>query len=347
MREPLTDRIRAIPLPVVWLAAIGFALGSMLLLSPSPGSTRPLSPPTAASPTPTPTPTPVCIADIDCSDGVFCNGIERCAPRQPGANSRGCVAAVPPSACNVGQECEEATRRCVIAGCADPDHDGDGHRSIRCGGDDCDDQDANRFPGRMEVCDAEGHDEDCDPMTYGRRDQDKDGEDDFRCFNRAGRAGFNRGTDYDDSNPAIRAGSMICDGPDAVVVSGSFLASVPCPTGTNCVVQPNRTGICIVPPTNYAPPPRFEWPLLPDSSVTIAPGVSTAGTDPAGGSAAEVAECKSTLQAGSVPSGTGKQWTSGNIDKLCNGTKNARRTIACFQSNVEALGLAAAIDKCK
>ena len=42
-----------------------------------------------------------------------------------------------------------------------------------------------------------------------------------------------------------------------------------------------------------------------------------------------------------------KGWAPGNIDRLCNGTRNARNTIACFQSNVESMGWAAAIDKCK
>ena len=47
---------------------------------------------------------------------------------------------------------------------------------------------------------------------------DGDGEDDIRCFNREANGTIHRGTDYDDTNPAIRLGSMICDGADAVVV---------------------------------------------------------------------------------------------------------------------------------
>src|SRR5512143_1962870 len=47
------------------------------------------------------------------------------------------------------------------------DADGDGHGAISCGGDDCDDADANRYPGNAEVCDAAGVDDDCDPATLG------------------------------------------------------------------------------------------------------------------------------------------------------------------------------------
>jgi len=64
-----------------------------------------------------------------------------------------------------------------------PDADGDGRRSAACGGDDCDDHDAGRFPGNVEVCDADQHDEDCDPATFGFRDEDQDGVVDARCCN--------------------------------------------------------------------------------------------------------------------------------------------------------------------
>jgi hypothetical protein len=320
----------------------------------------------------TPTAAPPCVSDQDCSDGVFCNGIERCI------GSGNCVSGTPP--CGRGQRCDEDRNRCDTA-CPDTDHDGDGHRSIRCGGDDCDDNDPNRYPGRQEVCDAEGHDEDCDPSTNGHRDLDGDGEDDIRCCNRDANGALHCGTDYDDDNPAIRVGSMICDGGDAVVVFFSSPSFLSCPQGTRCVVQPNKTGICIVPPAGYVPPGRFvppppppERPGLPaltallsfenmapvrggteptpgkqrsESSVTVAPSVVSAAKDSAGGIAAEVAECKSILQSGKVSWGGGTSWAPGNIDNLCNGTKNARNTIACFQSNVEAMGWAAAIDKCK
>ena len=313
---------------------------------------------------------PACSSDQECSDGVFCNGIERCVGSSPGY----CAAGTTP--CNAGQRCDEDRDVCEIS-CADPDHDGDGHRSIRCGGDDCDDRDANRYPGRQEVCDEEGHDEDCDPTTFGHRDYDGDGEVDIRCVNREANGTLHRGTDYDDRNVAVRVGSMICDGPDMVVISGS--ASVKCPDGTQCVVQPNLTGICIVPPPNYVTPPWFIPPPVPEAlpslrtllaspdnagpirpevsvppakerapdTVIAAPKVETKETDSSGGGSAEVESCKRTLQSGQISWGGSTTWAPANIDRLCSGTKDAQGTIACFQKVVGSLGWEAAIDKCK
>ena len=54
------------------------------------------------------------------------------------------------------------------------DVDGDGSRAEAFGGDDCDDRDPDRYPGNVEVCDAAGHDEDCDPESVGMLDADDD-----------------------------------------------------------------------------------------------------------------------------------------------------------------------------
>ena len=83
-----------------------------------------------------------------------------------------------------------------------------------------------------------------------------------------------------------------------------------------------------------------------DAAVANAKTEASAATDLTGDSA-EVAECKSILQSGKVSWGGGTIWASGNIEKLCNGTKNAKETIGCFQSNVGKLGWAAAIEKCR
>lgn len=122
--------------------------------------------------------TGVCRSDGDCSNGKFCDGAERCAPGDPHANRFGCVASSNP--CQGNLICDEVQDRCNT-GPVDADHDL--HASVATGGDDCDDADPNRFPGNTELCDAQGHDEDCDYSTYGHRDRDDDGYDDAECMN--------------------------------------------------------------------------------------------------------------------------------------------------------------------
>jgi hypothetical protein len=48
----------------------------------------------------------VCSSDADCDDHKSCNGKERCAPRSPGADARGCVKGAP-VVCPVNQVCGE------------------------------------------------------------------------------------------------------------------------------------------------------------------------------------------------------------------------------------------------
>src|SRR5678815_2720470 len=143
----------------------------------------------------------MCASDTDCNDTVYCNGAEGCSPSTTGADARGCVAGTPP--CGDGQTCDESMRRCVTTSCAADDVDADGHRSVDCGGDDCDDADGNRYPGNREVCDATNHDEDCDSATYGIRDDDGDGDPDFRCCNDIPGGGQSCGSDCDDARSTV------------------------------------------------------------------------------------------------------------------------------------------------
>jgi len=109
-----------------------------------------------------------CTSHADCDDDLFCTGTELCMPSSPDALANGCLLSALPCA---AASCDEATDACATD-CED--EDGDGHDDAACGGDDCDDDDGQRFPGNNEVCDLTGHDEDCDPCTVGTLDADQD-----------------------------------------------------------------------------------------------------------------------------------------------------------------------------
>lgn len=134
----------------------------------------------------------ICESDVECDDGAFCNGKERCDPDDEDADEHGCLKANKRPFCDDGikctsDSCSNELNRCVFQA---PDRDEDGHRDGDCKdadgqalGDDCDDEDAARYPGNIEVCDDDDLDEDCDPSTFGERDQDGDGAFDDQCCN--------------------------------------------------------------------------------------------------------------------------------------------------------------------
>jgi|GEM_PF-5348404 hypothetical protein len=198
----------------------------------------------------------LCTADRDCEDGLFCNGLERCAPGDARADVHGCIPASR-RACAEGTRCFEDDDACRRA-CAD--NDGDGHSAAHCGGDDCDDGDANRFPGNVEVCDGGSHDEDCDATTFGTRDEDQDGEVDARCCNRDPRGVEHCGADCDDENRSILPNAQVCDGRGVAICGAGLFEAVACTPGTVCIPQPNGTGVCGAEPADYAVPPRFVSP---------------------------------------------------------------------------------------
>ena len=146
-----------------------------------------------------------CTHDVECSDGVFCNGYERCVPDGAGTNDRGCKAGIPP--CGPGLTCWEEPRECEEE-C--PDRDRDGVEDAACGGGDCDDLDPSRFPGNPEICDS-FHDEDCDVDTIGNRDHDGDGFIDAQCGNIVGDQ-ERYGDDCDDRVALIHPGATeVCN----------------------------------------------------------------------------------------------------------------------------------------
>ncbi|MBK7151841.1 MAG: hypothetical protein IPH72_08790 [Sandaracinaceae bacterium] len=147
----------------------------------------------------------VCSLNSDCDDGIFCNGRELCDASDPTAAANGCVTA--PAPCAAPATCDESAGAC-ITDC--PDADGDGVTSVTCGGADCDDADPLRFPGNLEVCDAAGHDEDCDETTVSDRDVDGDLQVSSACCN-----GANCGPDCDDTRRSTNTGvPEVCDGLD-------------------------------------------------------------------------------------------------------------------------------------
>lgn len=151
----------------------------------------------------------ICDDDRSCDDGVFCNGAERCRPGDPTADRGGCAPAIG-TACTEGRTCREAARACLTECDLDDDADDDGHAAMECGGDDCDDGDAERSPSAPEVCDDGHRDEDCDPTTLGGTDADGDGHLPATCCNGSG-----CGTDCDDARAAVHPGAReTCDGTD-------------------------------------------------------------------------------------------------------------------------------------
>ncbi|MDH5493974.1 MAG: putative metal-binding motif-containing protein, partial [Myxococcales bacterium] len=157
-----------------------------------------------------------CHSDLECSDGIFCNGSEICLPGAAGADALGCLPAPSPR-CLASQQCDEASLRCLTRCELEGDADGDGHDDPACGGDDCDDADPDRYPGNLERCDAEHLDEDCDPSTLGGPsdgDADGDGFVSAACCNWMG-SELRCGDDCDDAAASVNPDAAeICNGID-------------------------------------------------------------------------------------------------------------------------------------
>ena len=128
------------------------------------------------------------------------------------------------------------------------DKDGDGHLSVGAGGDDCDDNDRNRYYGNLEVADFDGHDEDCDPNTIGNLDRDGDGYIDYRVFNWTNHIDVNVGEDCDDGRTNVNPRSVdVCNNRDDNCDGRVDEELLGCPTANG--VAPALAGR----PTRYRP----------------------------------------------------------------------------------------------
>lgn len=150
-----------------------------------------------------------CVRDADCSDGLFCNGVEECRPSDPAADGLGCVGAAMP--CLATQSCDEEADRCVTDCVRNADADDDGVVAVGCGtGTDCDDSNPRIYPGAPELCDDV--DQDCDPSTFGTRDVDGDGATSSACCNPQAGGAVRCGPDCADTNRLVGpSATEVCD----------------------------------------------------------------------------------------------------------------------------------------
>ena len=124
----------------------------------------------------------ICSPSTGCSDGVACNGTERCETslRSGDEQTRAvCLPAESPPALRPCFACDLVTGAARLAS----DEDGDGFSSLPgCeNGQDCDDTDPAIHPGAPDFMLGDGRDNDCDgaidedPITTCYRDEDGDG----------------------------------------------------------------------------------------------------------------------------------------------------------------------------
>lgn len=147
-----------------------------------------------------------CTRVSDCASSAPCT-TARCEPGNPMADARGCIVV---SACAEDEVCQDD--RCVPQ-CDVFDADADGHDADACAGDDCDDNDARRYPGNPTICDVDNHDEDCRMDTLGP-DLDADGFQSAACCE-LWATNVLCGADCDDGDPAVNPSRPeLCNGVD-------------------------------------------------------------------------------------------------------------------------------------
>ena len=194
-----------------------------------------------------------CVRHADCSDGRFCNGVERCVTANDDGGATRCAPAEH-AACANPDLCDEAAQLCLPDCRANPNADGDTQWDVRCGGTDCDDNDANVFRGATETCDRDGRDEDCDPRTlHGElaRDGDQDGDGHVwdQCCNFVqrgdGKMILRCGDDCDDAHSNVNPGQLESPTCDRIDTNCDGTDCAPCTCGIpraffDCPVAPDQ-----------------------------------------------------------------------------------------------------------
>lgn len=222
----------------------------------------------------------VCASDAQCDDGVFCNGPEVCAPGGPGTSVLGCRAGERP--CTAAQMCDEDVGACVSICGLRTDADGDGVDARECGGDDCDDADASRFPGAEELCND--RDDDCDDTVDEgaacAADAGVDGGSDAGPPDGGRDASvppIDAETDADASTPTGDAGPP--DGGAAVATCEACATHADCQAGSYCVTLTLGGRACVpgCNPTSPTCPRGFACVL------DVGTGVDTTICLPVGG----------------------------------------------------------------
>ena len=158
------------------------------------------------------------------------NLIQRCFHNDNyNANIWGAYINCAPNVCcgsNPNVVCCSSGQSCAGDVCVCQDNDKDGHADSLCGGDDCDDNNPNRFPGNPEICD--GIDNDCDPSTNDKDICDSDHDDYCDCSgtfvfesdlssvcsktNTSNQIAINNTCDCDDNNSSVNPqATEICD----------------------------------------------------------------------------------------------------------------------------------------
>lgn len=95
-----------------------------------------------------------------CPNGTYCSLSDGCVSAPACATNADCERLWSGDACKADIACELETSLCTFNVL---DKDGDGHPPPVCGGDDCNDDDGDTYPGALEDCD--GEDQDCDPLN--------------------------------------------------------------------------------------------------------------------------------------------------------------------------------------